>query len=163
MSIVLHDNHLPKQVIQPGHRSWEKQQLTGNSPLKDNILYKNVARQICAYQFDRASIATLITLGFVGFFGWDELSALSVQISSFMQTIWWCSLKKRKNNHFREGSWVYIAASHSKYCFIHLVRKFLTVGNHRRNDYLFHRVTLTNSGYKLGVQRLSYSRAFKSK
>ena len=62
---------------------------------------------------------------------------------------------------FRGGSWVYIAASHSKYCPVHLVRKFLTVGNHQRNDYLFHGVTVTNSGYKLRVRRLSYSRALE--
>ena len=55
-----------------------------------------------------------------------------------------------------------VAASHSKYFPVHLVRKFLTVGYHRKNDYLFHGATFTNSGYKLRVRKLSYSGALES-
>ena len=59
------------------------------------------------------------------------------------------------------NSELYTTGSHSKYCPVHVVRKFLTVGNHQKNDYLFSGVTFTNSGYKLKVRRLSYSRALE--
>ena len=79
--------------------------------LQDKFAHNNLAE---------LQIVTLITLGFVGFFQWDELSALMCSDLKFYTNYMVVFLEKRKNDQFREGSWAYIAASHSKYCPVHL-------------------------------------------
>ena len=69
------DSHLPKQVIQAGHRILGKATVNRKLPLErrhirmlqDKFAHNNLAE---------LQIVMLITLGFVGFFQWDVLSAL---------------------------------------------------------------------------------------
>ena len=68
-------------------------------------------------------------------------------------------LEKRKNDQFREGSWIFIAASYSTYCPVILLQRFLSKGNHSDNSFLFRRVSHTKNGMKLRKEKLSYSRA----
>ena len=70
-------------------------------------------------------------------------------------------LKKRKNDQFREGSWVYIAASHSLLCPVKLIQHFLQAGRHSGDEYTFRRISHTKSGFSLRKHRLSYTRALE--
>ena len=53
-------------------------------------------------------IVTLITLGFVGFFRWDDLSQLKFSDLFFYPDHLAVFLEKRKNDQLCEGSWVYM-------------------------------------------------------
>ena len=75
-------------------------------------------------------IVTLITLGFVGFFRWDDLSELKFSDLFFYLDHLVDFLEKWKNDQFREGSWAYIAASRSLPCLFKLIQYFLQVGRH---------------------------------
>ena len=56
-------------------------------------------------------------------------------------------LEKRKNDQFREGSWIFVAASVSKYCPVLLLKKFISRGVHFGNSHLFRKVSHKSSGY----------------
>ena len=49
-------------------------------------------------------------------------------------------LENGKNDHFREGSWVFVAHSNMPPCAVAVLEKFLTVGNHAKALPLFRRV-----------------------
>ena len=68
-------------------------------------------------------------------------------------------LTQRKNDQFRQGSWVFIARSDSSPCPVAVVEKFLRVGNHDRKSWLSRRVLSTKKGMKLRRDPMSYSRA----
>ena len=80
--------------------------------------------------FPDLQIVTLKTQGFVGFFRWDNLSQLKFSALFFYQDHLAVFLEKRKNDQFREGSWVYIAASHSFPCPVKLTQNFLQASRH---------------------------------
>ena len=64
----------------------------------------------------------------------------------------------RENDQYREGSWVYISKSYSKYCPVLLLKRFL---EHSQNSFLFRKIAHTNKGAFLRSQKLSYSRALE--
>ena len=76
-------------------------------------------------------------------------------------TTWHYFWKKRKNDQFREGSWIYIATSKGSPCPVRLTRYFFKASGHKGNDYLFRRVSHTKSGYTLRHHKLSYTRALE--
>ena len=76
-------------------------------------------------------------------------------------TTWHYFWKKKKNDQFREGSWINIATSKWSPCPVHLTKHFLKVGGHKGNDYLFCRVAHIKSGYTLRDHKLSDTRALE--
>ena len=106
-------------------------------------------------------IITLITPGFVGGFRWDDLSQLKFSDLFFYPGHLAVFLEKRKNDQFREGSWVYIAASRSLPCPVKLIQHFLQAGRHSGDEYIFRRLFHTKLGFSLRKHRLSYTRALE--
>lgn len=104
-------------------------------------------------------LAALLALGFFGFLRWDDLHHLSVDSLNFGVSHVAIFLKKRKNDQFREGSWVFIARSSTPPCPVAVVEKFLRIGGHRNGSKLFRRVRSTKQGVCLRDQPMSYSRA----
>ena len=120
--------------------------------------------RVLVYKYIDASlpdlqIVTLIILGFFGFLRWDDLSQLRFSDLFFYHDHLALFLEKRKNDQFREGSWIYIATSKGSPCPVRLTKHFLKTGGHKGNDYLFRRVSQTKSGYTLRHHKLSYTRA----
>ena len=69
------------------------------------------------------------------------------------------SLEKRKNDQFREGSWVFISSSEVQTCPVAVVKRFVAQGQHKAGSKLFRRFQHTRNGWKLKQQGMSYSRA----
>lgn len=63
-------------------------------------------------------------------------------------------LEQRKNDQFREGSWVFIAS-----CPVAVVENFFAFGKHTKGSKLFRRILSTKNGIKLREEQMSYSRA----
>ena len=61
----------------------------------------------------------------------------------------------------REGSWVFVSASNSKYCPVGLLKKFICKSVHFSDSYLFRKVVNTRSGFRFRDQKLSYSSALE--
>ena len=110
---------------------------------------------------DQLQIVTLITLGFVAFLRWDDLSRLRCYDIIFHNDHMAIFLEKRKNDQFREGSWILVAASGSRYCPVLLLKRFLSRGVHFNDSYLFRKVSHTKSGYRLRNQKVTYCRALQ--
>ena len=68
-------------------------------------------------------------------------------------------LEKRKNDQFREGSWVLIARSAVPPCPVEVVEKFIKQGSHEQGSKLFRCIQHTKNGFKLRKQPMSYSHA----
>ena len=88
-------------MIQAGHRILGKATVNRGLPFKDIIQDKFAHTSLAELQ-----IVTLINLGFVGLFIWDELSALNCSDLKFYTNYLVVFLEKRKDDQFREGSWV---------------------------------------------------------
>ena len=101
----------------------------------------------------------MFALGFFGFLRWDDLSNLTVDNLQFADTHLAIFLAQRKNDQFREGSWVFIARSDSSPCPVAVVEKFLKVGRHDRKSQLFRRILHTKKRMELRKEPMSYSRA----
>ena len=70
-------------------------------------------------------------------------------------------LLQRKNDQFREGSWVFIARSEVAPCPVAVLEKFLKMGSHSKGSQLFRRIQSTRKGQVLKEAPMSYSRASK--
>ena len=91
-------------------------------------------------------LAALLSLGFFVFLRWDDLHHLSVDSLSFGVSHVAIFLKRRKNDQFREGSWVFIARSSTPSCPVAVVEKVLRISGHRKGSKLFWRVQSTKRG-----------------
>ena len=152
------DHPMAKQVVKAGRR------ILGKSAINRKLLLQQDHVRALVHKYIDASLPdlqtlTLITLGFFGFLCWDDLSQLRFSDLFFYHDHLALLLEKRKNDQFREGSWIYIATSKGSPCPVRLTKHFLKAGRHEGNDYLFRRVSLTKSGYTLRHHKLSYTRA----
>ena len=105
-------------------------------------------------------MASLMTLGFVGFLRWDELHRIRRQDLQFNADHLAIFIESRKNDQFREGHWVFIANLNTRYCPVKLLQRFLQEGKHKESDFLFRKVTVhppTGAAYLR--DRMTYSRA----
>ena len=103
-------------------------------------------------------MAALFALGFFGFLRWDDLRRLTVNNLQFEDSHLAIFLTQRKNDQFRQGSWVFIARSDSSPCPVAVVEKFPKEGNHDSKSRLFRRASSTKKGVKLRRDPTSYSR-----
>ena len=93
---------LVMQLINAGHRILGKSTVNRKKPLLHSHMNLLLAR------FSHGSLPelqtlVLITLGFFGFFRWDELSNLKVEDVIFNPDHMAIFVEKHKNNQFREG------------------------------------------------------------
>ena len=154
------DDPMAKQVVKEGRRILGKSAINRKLPLQQDQERALVHKYIDASLPD-LQIVTLTTLGFFGFLRWDDLSQLRFSDLFFYHDHLALFLEKRKNDQFREGSWIYIAISKGSPCPVRLTKHFLKAGGHKGNEYLFRRVSHTKSGYTLRHHKLSYTRALE--
>ena len=60
---------------------------------------------------------------------WDDLINLNISDLSFHNNHFSIFFKKRKNDQFQEGSWIFIHRNGSFYCPVSLVNRFLILGD----------------------------------
>ena len=150
---------IAKQLVQAAQRIFGKTPKNRKLPLQINHV-RLLQDKFAFGDLAQLQIVTLITLGFAGFLRWDDLSGLRYSDIRFHSNYMAIFLEKRKNDQFREGSWIFIA-SYSRYCPVILLQRFLSKGNDSNNSFLFRRVSHTKNGVKLRKEKLSYTRAIE--
>ena len=123
---------------------------------------KNVKKLIDKFESgDLSNLQTmcLVVLGFSGSLRWDDLSRLKRQDLEFERGYMRVFLEKRKNDQYREGSWILIARTSNPTCPIQLMEKFLQKGGHSPRDFVCRKVSHTANGMSLRRQQMTYSRA----
>ena len=155
---------IAKEIVQAAQRILGKAPKDHKLPLQKNHI-KLFQDKFAFGDLAQLQIVTLITIGLQVFLRWDDLSRLRYTDIRFYSNnnnnniaVF---LEKRKNDLFREGSWIFIAASYSSYRPIILLQMFLSKGNHSNNSFLFRRVPHTKNGIKLRKETLSYTRALE--
>ncbi len=146
-----------KQLVEAARRILAKPP-TRKSPLGTEIVRKLVQR-LQRGNLAELQLASLIAVGFFGFLCWDDLSNLMFDSVHFEDSHIALLLEKRKNDQFREGSWVLFASSEVKPCPVEVVKKFVEQGHHEQGCKLFRRIQHTKNGWQLKDQGMSYSRA----
>lgn len=101
-------------------------------------------------------VAAIFAMGFFGFSRWDDLSNLAVDDLLFADSHVAVFLLQRKNDQFREGSWVFIA-SEAAPCPVAVLEKFLKIGSHSKGSRLFRRIQSTKRGQMLKEAPISCS------
>ena len=125
------DNLLVKQIIIACRRILGPLLTNRKLPLQKAHLIK-LFNKFYHSNLDDLQILTLITLGFVGFLRWNDLTQLTTRYMVFYKDHAAIFFEKRKNDQYREGSWVYIACFDSNSdCPVALVRTFLRIGKHK--------------------------------
>ena len=107
-------------------------------------------------------VACICSLGFAGFFRYDELSNIAPAHLEFFPDHLRVFVPRAKNDIYREGNYVYIKRLTSVYCPVALLQRYISMGNIELSSSvaLFRPVRLfksTNS-YKLYGVKLSYTR-----
>ena len=151
---------IAKQIVQAAQRIFGKTPKNRKLPLQINHV-RLLQDKFAFGDLTQLQIVTLITLSFAGFLRWDDLSGLRYSAIRFHSNYIAIFLEKRKNDQFREGSWIFIATSYSRYCPVILLQRFLSRGNHSNNSFLFRRVSNAKNGVKLRKEKLSYTRAIE--
>ena len=149
-----------KQVINAAHTILGKAPTDRKLPLEKHHL-RLLFDKFAFATLDKIQVLTLISLGFTGLLRWDDLSRIKLCDISFHESFVAIFLEQRKSDQYREGSWVDISKSYSKYCPVLLLKRFLAHGKHSQNSFLFRKIAHTNEGAFLRSQKLSYSRALE--
>ena len=153
----LSDSSIVQQVAEAGRRILAKPP-TRKKALEVNQVKKIIVRLEQGHLGD-IQVAALFALGFFGFFRWDDLSRLTANNLKFADSHLAIFLAQRKNDQFRDGSWVFIARSDSSPCPVAVIEKFLKMGNHDGKSRLFRRILDTRKRMELRKEPMSYSRA----
>ena len=90
---------------------------------------------------------------------WDDLSQIKACDIEFHLGFINIFLEKRKNDQCKESPWIYIAETEMSYCPFSLLMRFIQVGQHSLDSFLFRKISHTEAGFKLRKQKFSYSRA----
>ena len=124
-----------------------------------SVLVRKVISRIEKGNLGDLQLAALFCVGFFGFLRWDDLRHLSVDSFYFADSHVAIFLEKRKNDQFREGSWVFVARCNTPPCPVEIIEKCLSIANHSKGSPLFRRVLHTRGGVRLRKEAMSYSRA----
>ena len=73
-------------------------------------------------------------------------------------TTWYYVWKKGRVTSLGKGHRSTLPHQKDLPCSVHLTKRFLNLGGHKGNNYLFHRVSHTKSGHILRHHKLSYTR-----
>ena len=139
---------MTKQLIRAGQRILGCAAAKGKHSLKVEHL-KALQDKFAFASLDQLQIVTWATLGFAGFLRRDDLSQIKACDIEFHQGFIKIFLEKRKNDQFREGSWIYIAENETRYCPVGLLKRFIQVGEHSLDSFLFRKICHTKAGFKL--------------
>ena len=102
-----------------------------------SVLVRKVISRLEKGNLGDLQLAALFSLGFFGFLRWDDLRHLSVDSFYFADSHVAIFLEKRKNDQFREGSWVFVARCNTPPCPVEITEKFLSIANHSKGSPLF--------------------------
>ena len=128
------ESAMTKQLIRAGQRILGCATAKGKHPLKVEHL-KALQDKFAFASLDQLQIVTLGTLGFAGFLRWDNLSQIKTCDIDFHRGFIKIFLEKRKNDQFREGSWIYIAETETRYCPVGLLKCSVQVGEHSLDSF----------------------------
>ena len=107
-------------------------------------------------------IAALCSLAFAGFLRYDDLCNIVPKHIEFHNDYIRIFLPRSKTDIYREGNYVYISASSSKYCPLGVLRRYLNLSGIDNNSTLplFRPLTFhpSNSSYTLRSGKISYTR-----
>ena len=105
-------------------------------------------------------IAALYTLGFAGFFRFSELSNILCKHILFLEDRIKIFVPHSKTDVYREGNFVYIVKTLSKYCPVSILLRYMHEAKLTPTSDLpmFSPSSKTKSGYMMRSSRLSYSR-----
>ena len=138
---------LIQQVAEAGRRILAEPSIRKKA-LEVNQVKKVISR-LGQGDFGEVQVAALFALGFFGFLRWDDLSRLTVDNLQFADTDLAIFLTRRKNDQFRNGSWVFIARSDTSPCPVSVVDKFIKMGRHESNSRLFRQILKTGKRMQL--------------
>lgn len=153
----LGDHPLIQQVAEAGRRILAKP--SNRKKALEVSQVKKVISRLGQGDLGEVQVAALFALGFFGFLRWDDLSRLTVDNLQFAGTHLAIFLTQRKNDQFRNGSWVFIARSDLSPCPVSVIEKFIKMGRHDSNSRLFRRILKTKKKIELRKEPMSYSRA----
>ena len=149
------EHDLCKQIIQAGRRVLGRIPIKRKLPLAQMHI-KKLFERYSEGSLDKLQILCPIVLGFFAFLRWDDLSQLRVSDIHLRSDHAAVFLEKRKNDQYREGSWVLVARSRT-FCHLSLIEKFLHMGGHKADSSLFRKICHTKGGFSLRSQTLSYT------
>ena len=98
-------------------------------------------------------IAAICSLGFAGFFRFNELSNIQPKHLEFCNGFVKAFVLESKTDVYREGNYVYIAKLEGKYCPVAILRRYIEAANLdlSSNLPLFRPLVKTKSGYTLRI------------
>ena len=102
----LNEHPLVRQVAEAGRRILAKP--PNRKKALDVSLVKKISSRLEHGHLADIQVASLLALGFFGFLRWDDLSRLTVDNLQFADTHLAIFLVQRKNDQFRDGSWVFV-------------------------------------------------------
>ena len=159
MAMVSPTEHpLIKQMIEASKRIIGTAPINRKQPLGVEHV-KKLVNKFGVGDLSNLQITCLVALGFSGFLRWDDLSRLRKEDFSFQEECMRVFLHKRKNDQYREGSWILIARTSNLTCPVQLMEKFFRRGGHRPSDFVFRKISHTTTGMKLRKEQMTYSRA----
>jgi len=94
---------------------------------------KKVNNRLGQGDLGEVQVAALFALGFYGFLRWDDLSRLTVDNLQFADTRLAIFLTLRKNDQFRNDSWIFRAQSDTFQCPVLVIEKFIKIGSYDSN------------------------------
>ena len=105
-------------------------------------------------------IAAISSLGFAGFFRFNELANIQPNHLTFYDGFLKILVPQSKTDVYREGNYVYIAKLESKYCPVSILCRYIEAANLDLSSQLplFRPLTKKKSGYSLRNGKLSYTR-----
>ena len=128
------------------------------SPLSTEVV-KSILSRLADGNLAELQVAAFVALGFFGFLRWDDLTQLSLDCLKFETTHLAVFLEKRKNDQFRQGSWVMISRSAVEPCPVQIIQSFIDKGRHVNSSKLFRKILHSKNGFSLRADPMSYSRA----
>jgi integrase len=106
---------------------------------------------------------TLITIGFAGFFRFDELSHIKRSDIVLFDTHVSIFVEKSKTDKYRDGAWVVISRSGDITCPVSMLERYLMLCEFKEgsDQFIFRSITKLANGYKLRDKNapISYTRA----
>ena len=105
-------------------------------------------------------IAAVSSLGFAGFFGFNELANIQQKRLTFCDGFVKIFVPRSKTDVYREDNCVYIAKLENKYCPLAILPKYIEAANLDLSSRLplFRPLTKNKSGYSLRNGKLFYTR-----
>ena len=154
---VTQDNCV-QRVLQ-GARRLLSRQTQRMRPLTKRQL-KQIAEATDQQSLGELQTLLLIVLGYAGFFRWDDLSSIFADEIIFRRDYMAVFLARRKNDQFREGSWIVISRWSGDLCPVSLTEEFLQRGKHQGHVKLFRKISAGRKTTSLRGE-MTYSRALE--